>query len=121
MSFLQGCAKEEPDAAFELAKCYQSGLGVAKDDAMADYWFRHAGDMGHQDAQMELTNKDDTSDGRREKYELYMKRAKAGDAEAHFKVPLPRHGMAVPVTGLIRACKCLRRYLVYSLSRVNLS
>ena len=49
--FLERCARRDADAAYELARCYNEGIGTEKDTEKAENWFRLASDLGHTGAQ----------------------------------------------------------------------
>src|SRR3954465_5966877 len=48
--YCKAAAKAHPMAAYRLGALYQSGKGVARDDAMAAAWYRRSSELGHPEA-----------------------------------------------------------------------
>lgn len=45
---------DQPDCQYDLARCYEQGLGVEKDLAQAEYWYKKAEESGHPKARERL-------------------------------------------------------------------
>jgi uncharacterized protein len=70
--------------------CYDLGLGVQSNKALALFWYRQAAKFNHSEALWNLALKYDKSDGvgvnDKKAFSLYMKAAELGDAPAQYNL-----------------------------------
>jgi len=83
-------APTDPEAQFALAKKYDTGDGVAKDEAKAVEWYKKAAEQGHAKAQFNLgvdySNGIGVAKDEAEAVKWYQKAAEQEDAEAQYNL-----------------------------------
>jgi TPR repeat protein len=81
-----------PEAQFELAKCYQDGLGVTKNTSVAASWLNKAADLGYVPAYYALGQRNefgtDITPNQEQAAKWYRKAAEQGHLESQFRLGL---------------------------------
>lgn len=88
--FSQSAAQGYAQAQYQLATCYEKGVGCTKDEDLALEWYMKAANQGYSLAQdlvgYWIDNGTHLTENKEEAFDWYMKAAQQGDAEAQVHV-----------------------------------
>ena len=78
--------QKDPEAAFQMWRCYEEGIAVQKDSRKALEWLNSAVELNHSDAQFKLAEKYEYGNGCEKDivkaYKLFQESAKQGNSKA---------------------------------------
>ena len=95
-----------PEAQFEVARCYQNGMGVEKNEENAVVWYKKAAEQGNAEAQCALGECYQQAGNAEMAFQQYMVAARDyGRPEAQFEVArCYQNGTGVEKTKKMRSC-----------------